>query len=207
MPNVLSPNATLTTTTTLPVRRNLTGRLARIPSWSIRPHRSGALAAALLLGVGALSGALYSAGAHAEEAMVVSVKRLSLDTAQKIAQATIAACREQGIQIAATVVDRDGVVQAQLRDTIAAPITVPISYKKAFTAANFNADTSAMAARADTPIGRQEFLVMSAGGVVIQSGGSLLGAVGVSGAPEGEADEACARAGVDAVQDDLEMSM
>lgn len=48
---------------------------------------------------------------------------------------------------------------------------------------------------------------MSAGGVPIQVGGSLLGGVGVSGAPSGETDQECAQAGVDAVQTDLEMSM
>ncbi|WP_295543431.1 heme-binding protein [uncultured Thiohalocapsa sp.] len=159
--------------------------------------RSAALAAVL---TGAAAPAL------AEDPMTVSVKRMSLGTAQKIAQATIDACREQGIQIGVTVVDRDGVVQVQLRDTIAAPITVPISYKKAYTAVNFNADTSALAERADTAVGRQDFLVMSAGGVTVTTGGALIGGVGVSGAPAGETDEACAKAGVAAVQDDLEMA-
>jgi uncharacterized protein GlcG (DUF336 family) len=142
----------------------------------------------------------------AGEAMVVAVKRLSMDTAVKLAQATVAACREKGIQIGVTVVDRDGTVQVQLRDTIAASITMPISQMKAFTAANFNAATSAMIARADTPIGRIDGLVMSAGGLPIQVGGSLLGAVGVSGAPEGATDEECAQKGVDAVVGDLELA-
>jgi uncharacterized protein GlcG (DUF336 family) len=150
---------------------------------------------------------LASAPALAEEPMMISVKRLSLETAQRIAQGAIDACREKGIQIGVTVVDRDGVIQTQLRDTIAAPITVPISYKKAYTAANFNANTSALEARADTAVGRQDFLVMSPGGVTVQVGGALIGAVGVSGAPAGETDEECAQAGVDAVQDDLEMAM
>jgi uncharacterized protein GlcG (DUF336 family) len=145
--------------------------------------------------------------ALADDPMMVSVKRLSLQTAQRIAQATIDACREKGIQIGVTVVDRDGVVQVQLRDTIASPITVPISFKKAYTAVNFNADTSALGERADTPIGRLDFLVMSAGGVTVQVGGALVGGVGVSGAPAGETDEECAKAGVAAVQDDLEMAM
>ncbi len=143
----------------------------------------------------------------ADEPMMVSVKRLSLETAQRIAQATVDACREKGIQIGVTVVDRDGVVQTQLRDTIAAPITIPISYKKAYTAANFNTATSALEPRADTAVGRQDFLVMSAGGVTVEVGGSLVAGVGVSGAPSGETDEECAQAGVDAVQDDLEMAM
>ncbi len=152
----------------------------------------------------ALSLAL-AAPAQAEDPLVVTVKRLSMDTAMKIAQATIAACREKGIQIAATVVDRDGTVQAQLRDTIASPLTLNISAQKAYTAANFNAATSSMADRGNTPVGRVDGLVMSAGGVPIQVGGALLGAVGVSGAPAGETDEECAQAGVAAVQDDLEM--
>ncbi len=155
----------------------------------------------------ALIAALVASPAHGEATMVVSVKRLSTDVAVKVAQAAIEACRKKGIQIAATVVDREGVVQVQLRDTIAAPITVPISKMKAFTAVNFNAATSALGNRADTPIGRVDGLVMSAGGVPIQAGGSLLGAVGVSGAPSGETDEECAQAGVDKVSDDLEMAM
>jgi uncharacterized protein GlcG (DUF336 family) len=140
----------------------------------------------------------------ADDVSVVSVKRLSMDTALKVAQGAVDACREKGIQIGVTVVDRDGIVQVTLRDTIAAPITVPISKMKAFTAVNFNAATSALGGRADTPIGRIDGLVMSAGGVPIQAGGSLIGGVGVSGAPEGATDEECAQAGVDAVSADLE---
>jgi len=145
--------------------------------------------------------------AHAEDdAMMVNVKRLTLQTAQSIANAAIEACRKEGIQIAVTVVDRDGTEQVIIRDTIAAPITVPISRDKAFTAVMFNAATSAMADRAGTPIGRQPRLIMSAGGLPVEVGGSLLGGVGVSGAPSGETDEMCAQAGIDAVQDDLEMA-
>jgi uncharacterized protein GlcG (DUF336 family) len=154
----------------------------------------------------ALAAACASAPAGAGESLVVSVKRLSMDTAVELAQGTIAACREKGIQIGVTVVDRDGTVQVQLRDTIAAPITGPISKMKAFTAANFNAATSAMAARAESPIGRIDGLVMSAGGLPIQVGGALIGAVGVSGAPDGATDEACAKAGLDKVAEELELA-
>ena len=158
--------------------------------------------------IAALTALALAAPALAEDPMVVQVKRLSLDTAVKIAQATIEACREKGIQIAVTVVDRDGTVQVTLRDTIAAPITVQISEMKAKTAVNFNAATSTMAARADTPIGRLDGLVMSAGGLPILVGGSaLVAGVGVSGAPAGETDEECALAGVAKVQEDLDMAM
>ena len=143
----------------------------------------------------------------AEQAPTISVQRLSMEMALSIAQEAVASCRKQGIQIGATVVDRNGTVQAALRDTIAAPITLKISRQKAFTAANFNAATSALGDRANTPIGRVKGLVMSAGGLPIEAGGMLLGAVGVGGAPSGKTDEACAQAGIDKVLDDLEMAM
>ncbi|MBT4192733.1 MAG: heme-binding protein [Gammaproteobacteria bacterium] len=142
-----------------------------------------------------------------EEPAMVSTKRLTLPTALMIAQAAIAECTKQGIQIGVTVVDREGIVQVALRDTIAAQITIPISKGKAYTAANFNSATSAMGDRANSPIGRAPGIIMSAGGLPIQVGGSLVGAVGVSGAPSGITDEECAQAGIDAVLDDLEMSM
>ena len=151
---------------------------------------------------------IASAPLLADDPLVVPVKRLSLDTAVKIAQGVVAACREKGIQIGVTVVDRDGTVQVVLRDTIAAPITAEISAMKARTAVNFNAATSTMKARADSPIGRIDGLVMSAGGVPVLAGGSaLVAGVGVSGAPGGETDEECALAGIAKVQEDLDMAL
>ncbi|MBK1723461.1 GlcG/HbpS family heme-binding protein [Thiocystis violacea] len=158
-----------------------------------------------LIGLAALS---LTAPVLAEDPMVIPLKRLSLDSAVKVAQGAIEACREKGIQIAVTVVDREGTVQVALRDTIAAPITLEISRMKAYTAVNFNAATSAMGARADTPVGRVDGLVMSAGGVPVLVGGSaLVAGVGVSGAPSGETDEACALAGIAVIQDDLDMAL
>jgi uncharacterized protein GlcG (DUF336 family) len=147
------------------------------------------------------------ATAVAEEAMTVTVKRMSLGTATAIAQAAVDACREKGIQVGVTVVDRNGIPQVTLRDTIAPEITLRISQGKAVAAANFNVATSELAERANTPIGRVPGLVMSAGGIPVQVAGSMLGAVGVSGAPSGETDAECAQAGIDAVSDDLELSM
>jgi uncharacterized protein GlcG (DUF336 family) len=159
-------------------------------------------------GLWVLFGLAGVSGVFAEElAPTVSVKRLSLETATTIAPGAIEACRKQGIQIGVTVVDRDGSVQVALRDTIAAPITLSISRQKAFTAVNFNAATSQLSERADTPIGRIDGLVMSPGGLPVQAGGQLLGGVGVSGAPSGKTDEDCAQAGIDQVIDDLEMGM
>ncbi len=141
------------------------------------------------------------------ETSMVSTRRLTLPTALKVAQAAIDHCTEKGIQIGVTVVDREGIIQVTLRDTIAAQITVPISHRKAYTAANFNSATSALGERANSPVGRAPMILMSAGGLPIVVSGSLVGAVGVSGAPAGETDEECAQAGINAVLDDLEMSL
>ncbi len=151
---------------------------------------------------------LLSTGLMAdEETMTVSVTRMTLATATTMAQAAIKACTEKGIQIGVTVVDRDGLVQVALRDTIAAPITLPISKGKAYAAVNFNAPTAQLKDRANSPIGRTPGVVMATGGLPVQVGGKLIGGIGVSGAPAGTTDEECAQAGIDAVVDDLEMSM
>ena len=150
---------------------------------------------------------LSTAYADEEEFSLVSTKRLSLFTATAIAQAAIKECSKLGIQITSTIVDRDGNVQVVLRDTIASPMTVIVSKGKAFAAANFNSATSTLTEQANSPIGRTPGVIMSAGGLPIQVGGALVGAIGVSGAPSGATDEQCAQAGIDAVLDDLEMSM
>jgi len=144
--------------------------------------------------------------ASAEDPMMVTVKRLSLPTALTMAQAAVAACQKEGIQIGVTVVDRNGIPQVVLRDTVAPPITLPISFGKAKASAMFGVAGSEMLSRANTPVGSADGMVISAGSVPIQVGGNLLGAIGVSGAPSGETDEMCAKAGFEAVQDDLEMA-
>ena len=142
-----------------------------------------------------------------DEAMTVSITRMTLATATKMAQTAIAECTKKGIQAGVTVVDRNGLVQVALRDTIAAPITLPISKGKAYAAVNFNAATSQLGERANGPIGRTPGIIMAAGGLPVQVGGQLIGAIGVSGAPSGKTDEECAQAGISAVADDLEMSL
>jgi uncharacterized protein GlcG (DUF336 family) len=148
------------------------------------------------------------AGSMADtDVMTVSTTRMTLVAATTMAQAAIDACTKKGIQIGVTVVDRDGLVQVALRDTIAAPITLPISKGKAYAAVNFNTPTSQLKDRANGPIGRTPGVVMATGGLPIQVGGKLVGGIGVSGAPSGKTDEECAQAGIEAVLDDLEMSL
>ena len=151
--------------------------------------------------------ALGAAVQAADQPLTVDIKRLSLDTALRIAQATIEQCRKEGVQIAVTVVDRGGHPQVVLRDVLATDITLPISQQKAHTAMAFNSPTSQLEDRFTKPfaVAKMDGLLMSAGGLPINIGGNILGGVGVSGAPSGLTDEKCAQAGIDAVSADLEM--
>lgn len=140
--------------------------------------------------------------------VMVEIKKLSMDTALTIAKKAIDACREQGVQVAVTVVDRGGHPQVVLRDVLAMDLALEVSYRKAYTAMTFTSPTSTLEDRFTGPfsVGKLEKVLLSAGGVPIQASGETVGGVGVSGAPSGETDEMCAKAGVAEVEMDLEMA-
>ncbi|MDQ1314336.1 MAG: hypothetical protein QG662_445 [Pseudomonadota bacterium] len=142
----------------------------------------------------------------AEIPVIIKIPRMTIEASGKIAHAALEACRKEGIQIGVTVVDRSGDAMVVLRDTLAPRVTLEVSRQKAYTAVNFNAATSSMANRFTQPfsVGKVEGLVFSAGGIPIEAVGNIIGAVGVSGAATGEQDEACARAGIQAIQFELE---
>lgn len=139
-----------------------------------------------------------------------SIRVLTPEAAQKAVIAALAECRKAGYQVAVAVVDRFGVTQALVRDRFAGAHTPDVAADKAWTAASFRTDTGELA-RLTQPGTPQSGLrhvprvTAFGGGLMIQGGGSLIGAIGVSGAPGGEADEAFARAGIAAIRDDLEM--
>lgn len=140
--------------------------------------------------------------------VMINIQRLSLQTALAIAQAAIAQCRDEGVQVAVTVVDRSGHPQVVLRDVLAMDIALRISREKAHTAMAFNTPTSALEERFTQPfsVAKVDGILPAAGGVPITAAGAIVGGVGVSGAPSGQVDEKCAQAGVDAVRMDLEMA-
>jgi uncharacterized protein GlcG (DUF336 family) len=166
-------------------------------------HSKCAAAVAALV----LAASAVPAVAQDNQPVLVNIKRMSLETALKIAQGAIKACRKEGVQIAVTVIDRGAHPQVVLRDVLAPDITVPISRQKAHTALAFNSATSALEGRFKTPfaVAKLPGVIVSAGGLPIHAGGEIVGAVGVSGAPSGKTDESCAKAGIDTVRDDLEM--
>jgi uncharacterized protein GlcG (DUF336 family) len=145
--------------------------------------------------------------AAAEEALV-SFKALTPEAALELAQATLKACREKGYQVAVAVVDRSGTPQVMLRDRYAGAHTPGTATRKAWTATSFRADTLSLAeetqaGKAQSGVRFVENALMLGGGVLVEAGGSLVGAVGVSGAPSGDLDDACAKAGVAAIEEKL----
>ncbi|PTT90402.1 hypothetical protein DBR42_05940 [Pelomonas sp. HMWF004] len=154
--------------------------------------------------------AQWPAAHSAEPPPLFSAQQLTPETALTAARAALAHCRAAGHQVAVAVVDRAGLVQVLLRDRFAGAHTVDIAPRKAWTAASFRMSTAALAAetQAGKPMSgiRQSPQVMAiGGGQVIEASGAVVGAIGVSGAPGGEADDACALAGVKAVADSIEL--
>lgn len=148
-------------------------------------------------------------GAACAQEAVFLTKTLTPETALKAAQVALDSCRKQGYQVAVAVTDRGGLVQVLLRDRFAGPHTPDIAINKAWTAASFRQSTldfgrETQAGKPMSGIRNHPRVIAAGGGLPIEGGGSLFGAIGVSGAPGGEADEACARAGIKAVADSLE---
>ena len=121
----------------------------------------------------------------------------------------LADCRQRGYQVAVAVVDRFGVTQVVLRDRFAGPHTIASATGKAWTAVSFRTNTGDLVTSTQPGIPQAAArgipgVVVLGGGMVVQAGGSLVGAIGVSGAPGGDADEACAKAGIAAIQDRID---
>jgi uncharacterized protein GlcG (DUF336 family) len=139
-----------------------------------------------------------------------ALRVLTPETALKAGQAALARCRSCGYQVAVAVSDRTGVVQVLLRDRFAGPHTVDMASAKAYTAASFRTSTAELAdatqpGRPQSGIRNRPGVAAVAGGLMIEGGGALLGAIGVSGAPGGREDEACAAAGIAAIREDLDL--
>jgi uncharacterized protein GlcG (DUF336 family) len=149
------------------------------------------------------------APAFADESATVTYKSLTPEVALEAAQAAIKQCRNDGFQVAVSVVDRSGQPQVMLRDRYAGLPAPDTATRKAYTALGFHAATSDLAksikaGTMDAGLGRLPNVAMLAGGLVIEAGGTVLGGIGVAGAPGGDKDEACAKAGLDAIRDRID---
>jgi uncharacterized protein GlcG (DUF336 family) len=154
----------------------------------------------------ALAVAVSFTAAVASAQAVRTEKNMSLELANQIASATLAACSAGGYNVGVAVVDRAGTLRAFQRADNAGPHTVGAAQGKAFTSASAKNTTLAMQDNvmknpaAATLVHIPGFLIVG-GGVPVKVGNEVIGAVGVGGAPGGHLDEQCAVAGIDKVKE------
>jgi uncharacterized protein GlcG (DUF336 family) len=140
-------------------------------------------------------------------AQLVAHKDLSYAMIKAIAEGAVEACQAKGFHVSVTVVGRDGGVVAQIRGDGAAPHTMENSHRKAYTALTFVAPSANFAKEVGTSEGARQRstlpgIIGIGGGLPIKAGDETIGAVGISGSPNGN-DEPCSKAGIDRVAADL----
>jgi len=141
---------------------------------------------------------------------VVSDKSIGMELARDIANETVMACRKDGYHVSAVVVDRHAIMRAALRDDLASRFTLEIAERKAnMTVMAWTDSGQFKKAREDIrqELNHMDGLIVMTGAIKIIAGGFNLGAIGVSGAPGGEKDEACARKALNKLQERIEFSI
>ena len=138
------------------------------------------------------------AGAQA----LVTERSLSVNAALELASASLERCRADGYKVSITVLNRHARTAVVLSDDGVNPHTVENSMRKAYTAFTTRNSTAEMAKRAQP--GLSGFMLLDKitpieGGLPIFAGKDLVGSVGISGAPGGEKDAACAQVGIDKI--------
>jgi uncharacterized protein GlcG (DUF336 family) len=145
--------------------------------------------------------------ASSASAQLLARKDLSANIAVAIAQTAMATCTANGYRVSATVVGRNGEVLVQIRGDGTGPHTMENSFKKAYTARTFRIPSGEMEERLkqNPQMGAQYLtgFTTARGALPIKVGEDVVGAAGVSGAPGGEKDEACVKAALDKVADEL----
>jgi len=151
--------------------------------------------------------ALGLALAAPASAQLIDHKDLSLATALTIATTVADTCKAQGYRVSVTVVGREGQALVVLRGDGASPHTVENSRRKAYTARTFRRSSGDFVKlvkdNPTTGLVHLKGVIAAQGALPIKLGDEVIGAVGVSGSPGGDKDEACAKAGLDKVADQL----
>jgi len=153
---------------------------------------------------------MLAAGHAAAQEATYNIRTLTPETALKAAQVALKSCRDSGYQVAVAVVDRSGLAQVMLRDRFAGAHTPKTAIGKAWTAVSFRSNTTNLLnitqeGKPASGIRQLPNVVMLGGGMLIEAGGAIVAGIGVSGAPGGDADDKCAKAGIDAIKDALEL--
>jgi uncharacterized protein GlcG (DUF336 family) len=140
-------------------------------------------------------------------AQLAEHKDLTAAMALTIAQTAMETCKANGYAVSATIVGRSGEIIVQVRGDGTGPHTVENSFRKAYTARTFRSPSGAFVERvkADPTNGLVHLtnVIANQGGLPIKVGEDVIGGAGASGAPGGEKDEACVKAGLDKVADQL----
>lgn len=136
---------------------------------------------------------------------VLTERNLSVALAEEAALAAMQKCQADGYRVSVVVLDRGGTFKAGLRNDGAGLHTFDTAWKKAFTSASIRIPTSTFAQRVQTAPGLASIsgVIALGGGLPVSVGNEVIGAIGVGGAPSGEADEVCAKAGIDKIADRL----
>jgi uncharacterized protein GlcG (DUF336 family) len=153
---------------------------------------------------------LFAASCQAHAADIINDRNIGMELARDIASEAVLACRADGYHVSAVVVDRHGIVRAALRDDIAARFTLEISERKAnMTVMAWTDSGQFREARGDIrpELNHIDGLIVMDGGIKIVAGGFNLGAIGVSGAPGGEKDAACARKALEKLAGRIEFAV
>lgn len=140
-------------------------------------------------------------------AQLLTRKDLPAKLAMTMAETAMATCKANGYQVSVTVVGRNGEIILQVRGDNTGPHTMENSFRKAYTARTFRIPSGNMEERIkkDPTLSLQYLAGFTSGrgALPIKVGEDVIGAVGASGAPGGEKDEACVKAGLDKVADQL----
>lgn len=151
------------------------------------------------------AGAVLCGSASAQG--LVTQRNLSLGMAKTIAEATIGECKAKGFHTAAVVVDRAGQVLVMLRDEQSTAQVGEMARRKAFTARMFRSTTIEFQKRTigdPTLLPQRDVadILALGGGVPIMLDKEIIGGVGSAGSNQ-EQDDACAKAGIAKVADQL----
>jgi len=139
----------------------------------------------------------------------ITVKTISLALANDIASESINICRKKGYQVSAVVVDRNGLVQVALRDDLASRFTLQIAEEKANSVILSGINSGEFRqSRGDIrpELNHMDDIIIMQGALPIEIAGSRIGAIGISGAPGGEKDEACAQQALEKFSERLEFA-
>ena len=140
---------------------------------------------------------------------IVPSRLMGLDIARDIATGAINHCRKDGYQVSVVVTDRSGDPLVVMRDVFVSKYMTQLAHGKANAVVLSNtssAEVRVNMARIKDELNLLEGVLLMDGGLPVRVAGSLIGAVGVSGAPGGDKDEACAQKGIDAVQERLDFA-